>query len=253
MDSAENVRKVADLMVESEFTVVLTGAGVSTASGLPDYRGPNGLWTQADNANKSLSDPSRYRLVNLWNEQEIRPNAIHYTLQKLSDMELIQGLISQNIDNLHLRSGFPEQKLVELHGNVTLMKCIECDHRYTRKFLGWNVEKFGKGYRKQSFSFDQPVCPNCGGRVISTVVNFGDPMPRKESKLALKFTRKADLFIVLGSSLTVSPAANYPRIAKRNGATLVINNLQATKHDQIADLLISDACEHFVPQVIDYL
>jgi NAD-dependent deacetylase len=247
------IDQLAIYLKNSTFSVVLTGAGISTPSGLPDYRGPNGLWTNADRHNLDHLDPKRYRLTNLADETLIKPNTIHYTITKLVEAGLVKKVISQNIDNLHRRSGLNEDNLIELHGNFTIMKCINCDSRFTRKEVGWDYTRFGRGYLKEKPHDDQPTCRNCDNRIISTVVNFGDPMPRNETKLAHKYAKLADCYIVIGSSLGVAPASIYPKIAKKHNSTLIIINLQTTPLDDIADLVINQPAETVFQKLLPLL
>lgn len=131
------------------------------------------------------------------------------------------------------------------------MKCISCDSRYTKSEIYWNDDDFGRGYRSSNPVPDQPNCPNCHGRIISSIINFGDPMPEKESDFSHSQSKQSDVFIVLGSSLVVNPAAGYPRIAKKNGATLIIINKGDTPLDKIADFKLDADCDTIVPKILD--
>ena len=158
-------------------------------------------------------------------------------------------LISQNVDNLHLKSGIKPELLAELHGNYKLMKCLTCDSRFNRSELGWNKDVHGRGSRTESPVPDQPVCTNCQGRIISSVVNFNEPMPDKEVSISKEHSSKCDLMLVVGSSLSVFPAAHLPRLAKQNGAKLIILNIDPTGLDSIADKKIKVKAGDFLPLV----
>ena len=139
-------------------------------------------------------------------------------------------LISQNIDGLHLKSGIKEELLAEFHGNMTLMRCLTCKKKYNRKGL-WDSKIWGSGMRKEPVRGGQPTCPACGGRIINDVVDFGDPIPRDAITNSIKHSQKSDVVLVVGSTLTVSPAADMPLYAIDNDAKLIIINNQRTSFD----------------------
>ena len=223
----ERVALAVEWIKTSKRLVVFTGAGVSTESGIPDYRGPDGVWTRRD---RGLPPPPMPKPP--W---ECEPNRAHLAIVELQRMGKLDLLISQNVDNLHLKSGIAPGKLVELHGNSTLLRCLDCDRLIPKKEAGWDDRRHGRGYRTDPPVPGQPRC-QCGGRLISSVVNFGDPMPRRELELAYRHSSECDLFIVVGSSLVVSPAADMPLLALRSGARLVIINRGDTPYDALADL-----------------
>nr|MDO8111729.1 Sir2 family NAD-dependent protein deacetylase [Candidatus Sigynarchaeota archaeon] len=149
-------------------------------------------------------------------------------------------------------SGFPRAKLAELHGNHHLMRCLGCDKLFTKEEIKWKESMYGNGYRTSPEVKGQPRCPDCGGRIISSVVNFGDPLPEKDLDAAMTHSKElCDLFIVLGSSLVVNPAARMVLFAKKHGAKLVINNMGETPYDDMADLLASCPINDFFPPVVD--
>ncbi len=237
----ERIITGAGWIAESGRIVVFTGAGISTDSGVPDYRGPEGVWTRRD---KGLSPPRARVGIG-----EAEPNPGHKAVLKLQEMGKPHFLISQNVDNLHLKSGIKPGLIAELHGNVALLKCMQCDKRYTKDELGWDQAKLGKGYRTDPGRDGQPQC-ECGGRVISSVVNFGDPMPEKEMALSMKASQECDLFIVAGSSLLVSPANTFPLVALRAGARLIIINRDETPYDHVAHLHFDEGIgESLAPMV----
>jgi NAD-dependent SIR2 family protein deacetylase len=183
-DLNQRITGLAQWILASKYLVVFTGAGISTESGLRDFRGPDGLWTRRD---KGLATPEQN-----WNNVE--PNSGHVAILELQKLGKLAFLISQNVDNLHLKSGIRPELLAELHGNLTKVRCVQCDFKMDR------VE----GERK---------CPLCGGKLKSTVVDFGDSLPAKDLTESYEHSEKCDLFIVAGSSLVVYPAAEMPRVA----------------------------------------
>jgi NAD-dependent deacetylase len=165
-------------------------------------------------------------------------------------MGIMRFLISQNVDNLHLKSGIKSELLAELHGNYTLMKCLDCDSRFSRNEIGWNREVHGRGSRSEAETLDQPVCKTCQGRIISSVVNFNEPMPDKEVLISKEHSSKCDLMLIVGSSLSVFPAANLPKLAKQNGAKLIILNIDPSGLDSIADIKLKVKAGEFLPLVV---
>src|SRR4030042_718913 len=182
-DLNQRIGELAGWMLESKYLVVFTGAGISTESGLRDFRGPDGLWTRRD---KGLATPEQ-------NWTGVEPNAGHRAIFELQQLGKLRFLISQNVDNLHLKSGIKPELLAELHGNLTKARCTDCDFKRDR------VE----GERE---------CPLCGGKLVSTVVNFGDSLPVKDLEESIEHSHGCDLFIAVGSSLVVYPAADMPRL-----------------------------------------
>lgn len=241
--SEENVEKVAELISNASYLVAFTGAGISTESGLPDYRGPEGVWTLKAKGLKPKQPTKPW--------DQIEPNAGHYALFELYSMGKLKYLISQNVDNLHIKSGISRDILAELHGNHALMKCLNCDARFSKQEIGWNDLLHGNGYRTQKPLPNQPVCPQCSGRIISSVVNFGDPMPEREMRESVKQSQKCDVMLVIGSSLSVSPANQFPLIAKRRGAKIIIINMGETQLEEIADIRIYAKSGDFLSKVLE--
>jgi len=221
-DLEKRIQILAHWMFEARHLVVFTGAGISTESGLPDFRGPNGLWTRRD---KGLLPPKPVD----WSK--IEPNENHFAIFELQNMGKLGFLISQNVDNLHLKSGIHPDLLAELHGNVFKLKCVNC------------------GTKWDNFP-DMRSCPSCQGRLASSVVNFGDPMPAKEVKDSEGHSRRCDLFIVVGSSLVVYPAADMPKIALQSGAKLVIINQDETPFDQVCHLRFKESIGEVLPAAV---
>ncbi|WP_371805965.1 NAD-dependent deacetylase [Candidatus Lokiarchaeum ossiferum] len=228
----ERIQLAVKWIQNSQHLVVFTGAGISTESGIPDYRGPDGVWTRRD---KGLP-PLKMKMT----MDQVQPNSGHEAIVELQNRGLLKFLISQNVDGLHLRSGISSEIIAELHGNRHLMRCLTCDLQHPKDYL-WDSTKWGNGYRTSPIRDNQPGCPACGGRLMSSVVNFGDPMPQKEMDLAQHHSMAADVLIVIGSSLAVMPAASFPLIAKENGSKLIIINHQETMYDSEADLCFHES------------
>ena len=223
-DLDKRIDTLAQWMHESKYLVVFTGAGISTESGLRDFRGPDGLWTRRD---KGLSTPPQE-----WSGVE--PNTGHIAITELQNLGKLAFLISQNVDNLHLKSGIKPELLAELHGNLTKVRCDRCDFKMDR------IE----GERE---------CPLCGGKLVSTVVNFGQSLPVKDLTESYEHSQKCDLFIVVGSSLVVTPAADMPRVALQAGAQLVIINQGETPFDGHTHLRFDEAIREVLPPAVEKL
>jgi mono-ADP-ribosyltransferase sirtuin 6 len=237
------IETVARWILEGEHVVAFTGAGISTDSGIPDFRGPEGVWTRRD---AGLPAP-RWRVP----PEQVKPNASHLSLVELQRLGKLRFLITQNTDNLHRRSGIRHELLAELHGNGTLMRCLGCDRLYTRQEVGWDTRRWGPGYRTQKPISGQPVCAVCGGRLISSVVNFGDSLPHKELSLAERHARRCDLMLVLGSSLVVTPAASLVGLALKSGARVVLANQGKTPYDEAVTLRVWTGIGEVIPPTVE--
>jgi len=238
----KKIETAAKWIAKSKHLVVFTGAGISTESGLPDFRGPDGVWTRRD---KGLPPP---RTKVPWHMVE--PNMAHKALVELQNIGIMKYLISQNVDNLHLKSGIKPRLLSELHGNTTLMVCLKCGKKDTFEHFGWDKSIWGQGYRTNPVVPGQPKCNKCGGRIISSIVNFGDPLPENDMNLGFFHSEKADVFFVIGSSLVVTPAANMPKVALMKGAKLIILNKGETPYDEAAHLRIWDKAGEVLPEIV---
>ena len=218
--------------------VVFTGAGISTESGIPDYRSPGGVWDKfrpVDFQDFLASDEMRREF---WRRKfathdmiaEAKPNRGHRAVAALIGRGTASSLITQNVDGLHQKSGVPEEKVIELHGNTTYALCLGCDERHELAPI------------REAFLSDGtlPVCRRCGGLVKTATISFGQAMPEAEMRRAEQESRACALFLVVGSSLVVYPAAGLPLLAKRSGARLVILNRDPTEFDALADLVIND-------------
>jgi NAD-dependent deacetylase len=234
----EDVEKLADLIVESQRTVVFTGAGISTESGIPDFRGPDGLWKKVDPEDftyqKFVGD--REARKRIWRMHEttgfrfddVEPNVAHRTIAELEKLGKLDCVITQNVDGLHKKAGNSEEKVLELHGNMQWVKCIRCAARHT----------FSEVRRWIEGGLEDPECHQCGGILKPDAVFFGEAMPPRETAEAQRRASSCDLCIVIGSTLAVYPAALMPQYALRSGATLVIINEGGTELDHAAHLRI---------------
>lgn len=224
------------LLDEAARVVVFTGAGISTESGIPDFRSPQGLWSKAKPidfrdflAHEHMRHEAWRRKIEIDRDMEVAtPNRGHRAVATLVARGQAACVITQNIDGLHQRSGIPEASIVELHGNGTYASCLDCGLRHELAPI------------KAAFVADGslPYCRNCGGLVKAATISFGQPMPTRAMARAQDATLACDLFLVLGSSLVVYPAAGFPLLAKRHGARLVIINREPTEQDGHADLVL---------------
>lgn len=222
-DLDRRIKTLAQWMFEAKRLVVFTGAGISTESGLPDFRGPDGIWTR-----QARGLPAKTR-----DFSSVEPNVGHMAIVELQKLGKLSFLISQNVDNLHLRSGIDPDLLAELHGNVAKLRCSRCEAQ---------VDKSAA-----------PDTCSCGGRLVSSVVNFGQPLPQKELADSYQHSQNCDLFVVVGSSLVVTPAADMPRMALRYGARLVIINQGETPLDRVAHLRFEERIGEVLPEAVAQL
>lgn len=236
------------LIQEARRVVVFTGAGISTESGIPDFRSPGGVWSKI----KPIYFQDFVRSEDLRREAWTRvfnktagwtgaaPNAGHHAVARLIEGGKASCVITQNVDNLHQDSGVPADKVIELHGNASYAKCLSCGARH-------ELEALEPGFIERG---EIPMCLHCAGLLKTATISFGQPMPLEPMRRAEEETLAADLFVVLGSSLVVRPAADFPVIAKQNGAKLVIVNREETPLDRIADLVLHDEIGPTLSRVI---
>ena len=239
----DQTETVARWIVGAERIVAFTGAGISPDSGIPDFRGPDGVWTRRE----AGLPPPRWRVP----ASRVGPNASHLALAELQRIGRLQLLITQNTDGLHRRSGVRPELLAEIHGNGRLMRCLGCDRLRDRQNVGWDAARWGLGYRTQRPVPAQPACPDCGGRIVSSVVNFGDPLPQREYELAEHHARNCDLMLALGSSLTVQPASSLVGLALRSGARVVLVNRGETPYDAAATLRVWAGISEVLPPAVE--
>jgi NAD-dependent deacetylase len=237
LDLPTAIAELRTLVETSDVIVPFTGAGISTECGIPDFRSPGGLWTKMapirfdDFIRSAEMRDEAWRRRFVMEEQfgGARPGRGHRALASLFARGKSPGVITQNIDNLHQASGIPDDRVVELHGNTTYATCLDCARRYE---LGWVRDRFAA-------SGHAPDCA-CGGTIKTATVSFGQAMPEDAMRRAEELARSCDLFIAIGSSLVVWPAAGFPVMAKRAGARLVIINREPTDFDDEADLVIRE-------------
>jgi len=241
--------RLREFLDRADIVVPFTGAGISTECGIPDFRSPGGIWTKNQPisfddfvASQAMRDEAwRRRFAIDEKFAAARPGRGHLALANFYSAGKSPGLITQNIDNLHQASGVAPDHVVELHGNTTYATCLDCARRYE---LAWVKEKFFAENERA------PDCPHCGGYIKTATVSFGQAMPAAAMRHAEALTRACDLFLAIGSSLVVWPAAGFPVMAKRNGAALIIVNREPTELDEIADLVVrADIGETFAPFV----
>lgn len=227
-DLDRRINTLAQWMFEAKHLVVFTGAGISTESGLPDFRGPDGLWTRQA---KGLPPLPRVD----WTR--VQPNQGHLAIVELQDMGKLKFLITQNVDNLHLKSGIKPELIAEFHGNLTKLRCTSCETQ---------IDSFPDLLNTR--------CPFCEkGKLVSSVVNFGDPIPHKAYEDSARHSRSCDLFVVAGSSLVVYPAAEIPEIAYKSGAKLVIINRGETPFDRVCHLRFWEDTGEVLPPAVGRL
>lgn len=227
------------LIGSAQRIVVFTGAGISTESGIPDFRGPNGVWKTAQPIDFSDFVASEETRKESWRRKfsganplgrmdNAAPNAGHLAIAKLVALDKVTHVITQNVDGLHQKSGIPDNNVIELHGNANYATCLDCGEHYELEPI------------RQSFSLNEaiPYCETCNGIVKTATISFGQSMPIDEMQRAQAATLACDMFIAIGSSLVVYPAAGFPRIAKQNGADLVIINNEVTDLDPLCDLVL---------------
>jgi NAD-dependent deacetylase len=235
-DLRSGIDMLGDMIAGAKVIVPFTGAGISTECGIPDFRSPNGLWARYRPipfdefvASQDARDESwRRRFAMEPNFAAARPGRGHRALASLYRAGKVPAIITQNIDNLHQLSGFAPDHVVELHGNTTYARCIGCGTRYE---ISWVKERFDA-------TGIAPACPACGDPVKSATISFGQSMPEVEMQRATELAQHCDLFLAIGSSLVVWPAAGFPLLARNCGARLVIINNEPTDQDDIADLVI---------------
>jgi NAD-dependent deacetylase len=238
-DLETGIARLTELVDRARAIVPFTGAGISTECGIPDFRSPGGLWTRNRPipfeefiASRDMRNESWKRRFAM--EQQFaaaKPGRGHRALASLYRAGKSPAVVTQNIDNLHQSSGIAPEDVVELHGNSTYALCLGCARRYE---LEWVKEKF------TASGGEAPDCPQCGGHVKTATVSFGQAMPEHAMRRAEELTLACDLFLAIGSSLVVWPAAGFPLTAKRNDARLVIINRDATDFDEVADLVVRD-------------
>ncbi len=239
MNNIKQRELLRDFIDTAKDIVFFTGAGVSTESGIPDFRSPGtGIWSKIKpiefNDFVTSAEARRTSWQRKFESQEkmtlARPNRGHRAIKHLIDLGKASAVITQNVDNLHQQSGIPKEKVLELHGNANYAKCLTCDQRY-------ELEEIERQFKEQG---EVSQCITCGGLIKTATISFGQQLPQDVLLYAALKSERCDLFIVVGSSLQVYPAASLPQSAKSYGADLVILNRDPTPLDDLADLVIHD-------------
>ena len=238
-DLENAVATLRQMVDEARVVLPFTGAGISTECGIPDFRSPGGIWTKnrpipfdeflASQEARNESWRRRFAMLDQFGQAE--PGRGHRALFSLYRAGKTPAVVTQNIDNLHQASGIAAEDVVELHGNTTYALCLDCEQRYELPWVRTRMES-GNGCA--------PDCPACGGFIKTATVSFGQAMPDAAMRRAQTLTLSCDLFLAIGSSLVVWPAAGFPLMAKRNGARLIIINREPTEFDEVADLVVRE-------------
>ena len=244
----EKIARIASKIKEGGKNVVFTGAGISTESGIPDYRSQGGIWDKFRPVyfdEFMSSKESRVEYWRRWGElyqgiTKAEPNAAHLSLARLNEIGLLQAVVTQNIDGLHQASGLPDEKIIELHGNTCRIRCMRC-----RK-----ISPTAKVQQRLKTGDPAPEC-ECGGFLKPDTISFGQAMPVAEVEKSVTLSSQCDFFLIVGSTLVVQPAAQMPVYAKNNGAFLAIINLSDTPCDDICDVLIREKAGDVLQQIIN--
>ena len=245
----EEVEHLAQLIIRRQRVVVFTGAGISTESGIPDFRSPGGIWSRYDpedfTIQKFLSGPAARRTI--WKMSiegglltEAKPNLAHNAIADLYQLGKLDCVITQNIDNLHQKAGVPEDKVFELHGNMEWAVCLSCHRRFPMPEV----------LRKIKEGVEVPDCPECQGILKPDAVFFGEALPQGTLREAIRRAQNCDLLIVIGSTLVIYPAAYIPAYAREAGAKLAIVNLTPTPFDDYAEVVIRGKAGQTMSEVI---
>ena len=223
---------------EAKNIVIFTGAGISTESGIPDFRGPQGVWKTNTpiyfqdfiGSEEVRKDSWKRKFSGQDIIKKAKPNIGHLAVAEVINKHESAYLITQNVDNLHQDAGVPDNKITEIHGNAHYASCLDCGIRYELNSI------------KKAFLENEtvPYCDSCGGIIKTATISFGQPMPEEGMQIAQRKTLGCDLFITIGTSLVVYPAAGFPKLAKEIGAKLIIINNEPTDFDPIADLVIHE-------------
>ena len=250
MDEREIIEQVAGWLKASNNTVVLTGAGISTESGIPDFRGPQGVWTRDPEAEKRATIQhymaNREARVASWKNRrnspfmDAQPNAGHLALAELEHKGKLQTLVTQNIDSLHIKAGNSVARIIEVHGTVRDFVCMGCGERGPIERVLARVDA----------GEDDPPCRTCGGILKSATISFGQNLVAEDLERAQAAASTCDVFLAIGTSLTVTPVAYLPRYALQAGAKLVIMNAQETPYDSAANALLRGQIGEVLPAIV---
>jgi len=248
MSLTAKIKKAKELVLNARKISALTGAGISVDSGIPDFRSEGGLWKRYDPLEHATlesfnRDPTKFWTMGRELAETIikaKPNAAHLALAELEAQGKLSGVITQNIDNLHQSAG--NKKVIELQGNYLSAHCIECKAEY-----------FGKKVHESVARGEiPPKCEKCGGILKSEAILFGEPKPEEPMAKAIKLCRNTDLLIVIGTSLTIYPAAFLPQLAKTAGAKIILINLEGKNKDDVADIVLKGRATEILPMITDF-
>ena len=249
----EKIRVLGDWTIASDKMVIFTGAGASTESGIPDFRSPGGIWDKFD--------PNEFHFAKFLQSEETRekvwafyrstwpsmlnakPNRVHMATFELHKMGKLDCVITQNVDGLHQQAGVPDEMVIELHGTVRQIACLSCGERPQREEVEKRLESGEKA----------PRCEDCGGLLKPATISFGQSLPADALEDAMRRSAASDLFVAVGSSLVVYPAAEMPQIAKTGGARLAIINYTPTPYDHAADIVIQGGAGDIMDNLITYV
>lgn len=248
------IEKGAGMIRDAQKILVFTGAGLSTESGIPDFRSPGGIWDRYDPSDfyfdKFISDEKareKYWVMSTEFYETIRdaaPNRAHLAIRALENWGKLLAVITQNIDRLHHKAGNSPDKIIELHGTAVSVSCLNCQKQYNREEIQTRLNS----------GIKVPYCDDCGGILKPDTISFGQSMPQEEMARSIRYAGECDLCIVMGSSLTVYPAASVPASATQNGAKLLIINRDQTPYDAEADIVvhrsISEALGQMLPEEV---
>ncbi|MGD2102151.1 MAG: Sir2 family NAD-dependent protein deacetylase [Acidimicrobiia bacterium] len=245
--------RAVDVLGTAEQILVFSGAGLSTESGIPDFRGPEGLWTKVDPDDFNIARyvESRELRVRGWRmhlegelwgaRSTVQPNKGHIAIARLHEAKRLAGVVTQNVDGLHFKSGLEDDMVAELHGNVRNSHCLSCDNRWpTETVLTW-VEA----------GADDPNCPDCGGLVKTDTIMFGEMLPEDQVRLASIFLAMSDAVLVVGSTVSVWPAADVVMRAAHQGKPIVVVNLGETEADHLAVAKLDDGIGDVLPELVN--
>ena len=247
------IKKGADLIKGANQILVFTGAGLSTESGIPDFRSPGGVWDKYDPSdfefhrileNKNAAAKYWQMSVEFYNTmKDARPNRAHLAVKHIEDMGKLLSVVTQNVDNLHHKAGNSPEKIIEIHGTAFVVTCLKCGKKYDRDEIEARLKT----------GIKVPYCDDCSGILKPDTISFGQSMPADKLAESFKHAEISDLCIVLGSSLVVYPAASIPERAFNTGAKLMIINRDTTHLDKKADLVIHDSLSVVLSKIIELL
>ena len=244
----EDIVQIAQHIIAGKKNIVFTGAGISTESGIPDYRSQGGIWETYRPIYYDEFMTSKEARIEYWRRKsnlypdlvKAQPNLAHKALVTLYKMNSLEAVITQNIDGLHQKAGLPDERVIELHGNSGRVRCMKCGA----------VSSIHDAYQRVQSGDLAPEC-ECGGYLKPDTISFGQTMPAEEVRRSVDLANTCDVFLVIGSTLVVHPAALMPEYAKRHGAFLAIINLSETPYDDVCDVLIRGKAGEVMAAIVE--